>query len=229
MRQNQMRQPVDKNNFSYLLLALLILLFGIPLADDLSLGSVPLVRALVFSLLMVVGVRSLRGGGRYFSVGMAFAVIGVLLNVLAVNLDSAAMFYGSIVALFGFLLVAIVFTLTRVAIGTDINFNRVIGAVCVYLLLGAIWAFAYSFFDAVSPGSFTGFSPLEDREWDSEWLYFSFVTMTTLGYGDISPVSATARALAYMQAVFGQFYIAILVAGLVSAYISKRQDSGGSS
>ncbi len=46
--------------------------------------------------------------------------------------------------------------------------------------------------------------------------------MTTLGYGDISPLSATARMLAYVQAVFGQFYIAVLVAGLVSAYISNR-------
>jgi voltage-gated potassium channel len=47
--------------------------------------------------------------------------------------------------------------------------------------------------------------------------------MTTLGYGDILPISATARALAYLQAVFGQFYIAVLVAGLVSAYISIRR------
>ena len=63
---------------------------------------------------------------------------------------------------------------------------------------------------------------MEDREWDSEWLYFSFVTMTSLGYGDISPVSAIARALAYLEAVSGQFYIAILVAGLVGAHMSRR-------
>jgi len=67
-----------------------------------------------------------------------------------------------------------------------------------------------------------GRSPSPDRGWDSEWLYFSFVTMTTLGYGDILPVSAAARGLAYMQAIVGQFYIAILVAGLVSAYVSNR-------
>jgi len=47
--------------------------------------------------------------------------------------------------------------------------------------------------------------------------------MTTLGYGDIAPVSAIARVMAYMQALFGQFYIAILVAGLVGAYISRRE------
>lgn len=72
------------------------------------------------------------------------------------------------------------------------------------------------------PGSFTGFSETLNQGWSNEWLYFSFVTMTTLGYGDLTPISATARTLAYLQAVFGQFYIAILVAGLVTAYITER-------
>jgi hypothetical protein len=105
-------------------------------------------------------------------------------------------------------------------VGTDISANRLVGVVCIYLILGVIWAVAYSILEMTFPGSFQGFVPLEDREWDSEWLYFSFVTMATLGYGDIAPVSATARALAYLEAVSGQFYIAILVAGLVRVHIS---------
>ena len=92
----------------------------------------------------------------------------------------------------------------------------------VYLLLGVIWAVSYSVLELAAPGSFGGFETWTSRGWDSEWLYFSFVTMTTLGYGDLLPVSATARAMAYLQAVFGQFYIAILVAGLVSVYIARR-------
>ncbi len=214
---------MNKNNFSYLLVALLLTLLGIPLAHDLDLASAPLIRSLMFSLLLVVGVWSLRGGGRYFTAGMAFVVAGVLLSVLAVNIESGFLFFGSSAAIFGFLLIAIAFTLKQVAFGTEISFNRLVGAVCVYLLLGTLWAVAYSLVDAVSPGSFTGFTPQVGHGWDSEWLYFSFVTMTTLGYGDISPVSAIARALAYLQAVFGQFYVAILVAGLVSAYIGSRR------
>ena len=214
---------MNKNNFTYLLVALLVLLLGIPLAHDLAVASAPLIRSLMFSLLLIIGIWSLRGGGRFFTFGMAFVVAGVLLNVLAVNIDSRVFFFSSFVALFGFLLIAIVFTLKQVAFGTEITLNRLVGAVCVYLLLGTIWAVAYSLVDVVSPGSFTGFSPQDGRGWDSEWLYFSFVTMTTLGYGDISPVSATARTLAYMQAVLGQFYIAVLVAGLVGAYIARRQ------
>lgn len=219
-----MRRSVGRTNFFYLLAALLILLIAVPLADDLDLVSAPLVRGLVFSCLLVIGVWSLKGGGHYFIVGMAFVIAGVILNVLAMQIRAPFFQYGSILSLIGFLLVAISFTLKQVVVGTDINVNRLAGAVCVYLLLGVIWAMFYTLVNAVSPGSFAGFAPMVDLGWDSEWLYFSFVTMTTLGYGDILPVSATARGLAYMQAVFGQFYIAILVAGLVGAYVSKRSE-----
>ncbi len=216
---------MDKNNFSWLLLALLIFLIVVPVANDLTILPKPIIRALAFSCIVLVGVWSLRGSGRPFTIGIAFVIAGMVFNSLAVNLSSPIYLYASFAALFGFLLIAISFTLKRVALGTDMSPNRLVGAVCVYLLLGVIWALAYTILEMISPGSFQGFSPLEDRGWENEWLYFSFVTMTTLGYGDLLPVSATARALAYMQAVFGQFYVAILVAGLVSAYISSRQSN----
>ena len=215
---------MERTNFFYLLIALLILLFAIPLADDLNLASAPLVRGLVFSCLLVIGVWSLKGGGRFFTIGMAFVIAGVVLNVLGIRMHSPLFQHGSILSLLGFMLVAISFTLKQVVIGTDITANRLVGAICVYLLLGVVSAMIYTLVNTVSPGSFAGFSPMNDLGWDSEWLYFSFVTMTTLGYGDILPVSATARGLAYMQAVVGQFYIAVLVAGLVGAYVSRRSE-----
>ena len=63
-------------------------------------------------------------------------------------------------------------------------------------------------------------SPLRNPD----WIYFSFVTITTLGYGDITPVTQTAKTLSFTEAIVGQFYIAVLVAGLVSAYISTKKD-----
>lgn len=215
---------MDKGNFSWLLAALLVFLLGVPLADDLVTLSGPVVKLFVFSCFLAIGVWSLKGFGRFFSVGIALVIAGIILNVLAVYLPSAVFLYGSLATLFGFLLIAVFCTFKQVVLGTDISANRLVGAVCIYLLLGVIWAVAYSILEMTVTGSFQGFLPLEDREWDSEWLYFSFVTMTTLGYGDISPVSATARALAYIEAVFGQFYIAILVAGLVGAHISRRDN-----
>jgi len=219
-----MRHGVARTNFFYLLIALLILLVTIPLADDLDLVSAPLVRAFVFSCLLIIGVWSLKGGGRFFAIGMGFVIVGVVLNVLAINMLSPFLQYGSVLSLLGFMFVAISFTLKQVVVGTDITLNRLAGAICVYLLLGTIWAMAYTLVNTLFPGSFTGFTPMDGHGWNSEWLYFSFVTMTTLGYGDVLPVSATARGLAYMQAVVGQFYIAVLVAGLVGAYVSKRTE-----
>jgi len=214
---------VGRTNFYYLLIALLLFLVIIPLADELGSGGVPIVRGLVFSSLLVIGIWSLRGGGRFFTLGMIFVVGGLVLNFLAVQTDSVFYQHTSLLSMIGFLLVAISFTLRQVVFGTDMSANRLLGVVCVYLLLGVIWALSYSMIELAIPGSFSGFEAWSDGGWDSEWLYFSFVTMTTLGYGDLLPISATARALAYLQAVFGQFYIAVLVAGLVSAYISIRR------
>ncbi len=217
---------MEKTNFSYLLLALLIFLLGVPLADDISGLSGPFVRLLLISSLLIIGAWSLKGSGRLFSIAIAFVISGVIFNAVSITAVSPVFLYGSSISLLGFLLIAVWCALKQVAIGTEVSTNRLVGAVCVYLLLGVIWAFAYSLLDLIAPGSFQGFSPLDDPHWDSEWLYFSFVTMTTLGYGDILPVSAMARALAYMQSVSGQFYVAVLVAGLVSAYISIRQSPG---
>ncbi len=207
------------------MLALFVFLVIVPVAEDLTIVSRPVIRALAFSCLVLIGIWSLRGSRRPFFIGITFVISGIVFNVLAVNLASPVYLYASFAALFAFLLVAISFTLKQVAMETDISPNRLVGAVCVYLLLGVIWAVAYTMLEMILPGSFGGFTPLQGRGWDSEWLYFSFVTMTTLGYGDILPLSATARALAYMQAVFGQLYVAILVAGLVSALISSRQSN----
>ncbi len=207
------------------MLALLILLFGVPIADDLSITSARAFRASLFSCLLAVGVWSLRGTGRPFYLGIVFVIVGIGSNILAANFPSLLFELAAFGSLFAFLLLTIAFTLRQVALENVISANRLVGAICVYLLLGVIWAVAYSVLDLLAPASFREFSQVEGLAWDSEWLYFSFVTMTTLGYGDITPVSATAKALAYMQAVFGQLYVAILVAGLVSAYISNRQSN----
>jgi len=215
----------DRTDFYYLLSALLLLLFGVPLVQDFGRLDPDLARGIFFSVLMIVGARSLRGGEHYFKLGMVLAIVGVTLNVIAAG--QTALFYkgASIVSLFVFLLVSISYTLKQVLFSKEINAHRMVGAICVYLLLGVLWSLAYSFVDLVSPSSFTGADIDNAAGFKSTWIYYSFVTLTTLGYGDILPLSATARSLAYLEAITGQFYVAILVAGLVSAYISDRQSS----
>jgi len=150
---------VENTNFTKLLLALLIFLIGVPLADDLSGLSGPIVRLLLVSSLLIIGVWSLKGSGRLFSVAIAFVISGIIFNAVSVRVASPIFLYGAYISLLGFLLIAVWCALKQVAIGTEVSANRLVGAVCVYLLLGVIWAFAYTLLDLLSPGSFQGFSP----------------------------------------------------------------------
>ncbi len=97
------------------------------------------------------------------------------------------------------------------------------GAVCVYLLMGLIWALLYLLIAQTIPGAFSGLEQLNWYENFSAVAYYSFVTLTTLGYGDITPVAPLARFLAYMEAVAGVFYMAILVASLIGVAINRTQ------
>jgi len=212
----------QKKNFSWLLFALIGYLILVPVAEDMGVISARLMRVIMFTWLFVFGVWSLRGFGRFFHAGISFTLVGTALSVIAANTLAVGYFYASFAALYGFMLIVVWCTGKQVMLGKDISANRVVGAISLYLLFGGIWAVTYAVLEMLVPGSFTGFSEPINQGWSSEWLYFSFVTMTTLGYGDLTPLSATARTLAYMQAVFGQFYIAILVAGLVSGYITQQ-------
>ena len=150
---------MEKTNFFYLLGALLFLLLALPLAHDFGLADMPIMRVIVFSVLLLVGSWSLKDGGRYFSSGMLFVVSGIASSVLAASLDMMLFEYGAILAMIGFLVVAISYTLGQVVFGTEMSANRLVGAICVFLLLGIIWAFGYALLELAAPNSFKGFDP----------------------------------------------------------------------
>ncbi len=213
------------NNFSFLLVALLVFLIGVPIAVEIQLVSVEIIRAISFSALLAIGLWSLRSSGRAFSAAAAFVVIGIVLNMLFVYNKQVVFHFGSSMALLAFLFLATVIAMKQIAAGNNISSNRIVGAICVYLMLGVIWALSYGLLEAAIPGSFGGLA--EDAaswSWNPDWVYFSFVTLTTLGYGDILPLTIFARTLAFFEAIVGQFYLAVLVAGLVGAYLAEKQE-----
>ena len=153
----------------------------------------------------------------------AFAAVGAVLNLTDVIRPGATVYLLANLATLAFLVLATSESFRHIATTNTMNANRIIGAICVYFLLGVIWSVMYSLLEYIVPGSFDGLTAEKTSDWNPDWIYYSFVTLTTLGYGDILPVTFFARALAYMEAVVGQFYIAILVAGLVSAYLAEKQ------
>ena len=106
-----------------------------------------------------------------------------------------------------------------------VNAHRIMGAVVVYLLLGLIWAQSYDLIEQLAPGSFAAIGSTSAAEW-SGFLYFSLVTLTTVGYGDISATGAIARSLATAEAVVGQLFPTILIARLVSQALQAKGRSG---
>lgn len=104
--------------------------------------------------------------------------------------------------------------------------SRVQGAVAAYVLFGITWSILYRLIDLCLPGAFSisaiaGTTPAEQRE---SFAYFSFVTLTTLGYGDITATHPIARMFVVLEALVGQLYPATLLARLVSLELSHRQE-----
>lgn len=99
-----------------------------------------------------------------------------------------------------------------------VTYRRIEGAIAVYLLLGLGWAHAYHLADILKPHSFAGFEHAPPTL--STWMYYSFMTLTTLGYGDIVPVQPVVRSLAVGEALTGQLYITVLLARLVALQIT---------
>jgi len=103
----------------------------------------------------------------------------------------------------------------------EVTRETIFSAIVAYLLIGLMWAFLYMVLEKLAPGSFS-FSEKALRSETKQFQYFSFVTITTLGYGDLTPLTDKASALAMLEALIGQIYLVVLVAWLVGMYVSRR-------
>ena len=118
---------------------------------------------------------------------------------------------------------AIVWVTARAVFGPGrVTYHRVIGAILLYLAVGLVFVALYAFVGVLAPGAFSGFQSLEPGRLLSELIYFSFVTLTTVGYGDIAPLHPVARSLCNLEAIFGQLYPATLLARLVTLQIQSQ-------
>ena len=210
----------EKNNFLYLVVSLVILLLAGALVDQFpnTLGQHILQAFTVITLASgVIGFRSSR---MRVHTGIGFTVSVLAIVVLGVLLDIAGLSYLHLFVLFLFYAWATWLAARQVLFTGRIDGNKIVGAICIYLLIGLNWSLLYLFLAQTIPGAFNGLEQLVWYDNFADAAYYSFVTLTTLGYGDISPVTPVARFLVYMEAIVGVFYMAILVASLVGVRIS---------
>jgi len=132
--------------------------------------------------------------------------------------------HGSLVILISFFAVVI---LGHVLRSGKVTSDKIYGAICVYFLFGYAWAFAYSLIEEVQPESFTSLTSVEPHDLVSRVMqmrYFSFVTLASVGYGDIVPHTQTARTMAVLEAILGQFYLVALIGRLVGLHVVHGGD-----
>lgn len=159
---------------------------------------------------------------------VGFAIVALVMHWLrhvAAHQALLVTAYGSTILFLG---LAAAGTLARVLRAGRVTSHHIQGAVAVYLMVGLIWGFAYSLIELREPGSFNlpatvADTPRDPGENMRDLVYFSFVTLTTLGYGDVTPKSPSARNLAILEALVGQLYLVILIARLVSVRAAEEQ------
>jgi hypothetical protein len=185
-----------------------------------------LVNSLIFSLLLLTGLFTMTRRKTIQAVLSIFVALSVATHWAHVFIGVPGLrFLDGILMLLSTsgLLVVVLWQVYREG---PVTAHRIQGAVAAYLLLSVIFAIAYGVIESVSPASFL---PPSHHQHDStrinpSFYYFSVVTLTTTGYGDITAVSPIARTLVMMEALIGQLYPAILIARLVSLHVETKRE-----
>lgn len=213
-----------KNNYIYLLVGLLLMLVLTPLSLELQPdSSLPIVR-LIFCGMLVFAVMSIQWLKTWKFVGVGLVLAAIMATVFG------ALFHLDLSVILGFIffsfcLLTIVIVLADVLRAGAITLNRLVGSLCVYLLLGVTWGQVYVLVEVVFPGSFGELSFADSGDLQFELIYYSFSTLTTLGYGDISPVRPLAKGFAVMEACCGVLYVSILIGRLLGEHLSARANA----
>jgi voltage-gated potassium channel len=214
----------SENRFFFLLGGLLVALLVAPVTTE----YYPGISQLMLTVTLLVAVSSMAASKHMYRAAWSLVAAKIVLDIVAYAEPLAWISIAEAVVMFTFFALAAVFAFRRVLEGDDVDMNRIAGAISIYMLIGLIWASLYFFLSLMDPQAFKGVSDLGFGEAKllnaayMDLLYYSYVTLSTLGYGDVTPVSRAAQSLAYLEAISGVMYVAVLVAALVGSYRSKR-------
>ena len=208
--------PFHGRRFAFLLGFLVLLVLIVPAFGDDPKGEADV------SLLFSVVVLGFATAARRTLLASAFVAVWLVLTWLRPLGATAAGEIATDIALLAVCLITIESALRRALRPGDVDAEMLCAAVSAYMIMGVGWAAVYTALQTADPGAFA----LQGADAEAPWsalLYFSFATLTTLGYGDISPASSYGRAFATVEAVSGTVYLAILIAYLVSNFRGRGE------
>ncbi len=208
--------PSEKARIYHVLLASLFLLLALQPYAHVAEG---LLVQLGLAGLLIAGLAAVASRRRLFFIGLILGVPAVALLFVSGGIPTVA---GGVLSIATLLFISFVI-LRRIFRHPVVTSGTVSAALVVYLIFGVMWAKAYWLVEHFRPDSFTGLSGTVNVLVQRDLFYYSYVTLATLGYGDINPVGPEARSLAITEAIVGQLYLVVLVAGLVGMSLSQRQ------
>jgi len=215
-----------RGHFFYLLVSLFLLLLLHPFFAGAVLGRIVFLGC--FSAVLFSALYAVSENRKIFAFAVIFAVPVLAGRWLGYFLESASL---SLIAHSGavlFLGFTASVVLSHVLKDEEVTADKIWGALCVYLLIGLTWGSLFLAMETIWPGSFQ-MAPTPGAEAQEKlplFMYYSFVTLTTVGYGDVLPLSPLARSFAVVEAVLGQIYLATLIARLVGLHIVHSMKKG---
>ena len=212
-------------NFGFMLVGLIVLWSAAPIMS-LATGAADAILALAIGAALCLGAWSLARETRFFAVAATMVVLAVTCSIIALLTGNVPARYLALIFQIVFWTMSGWFVGRHVLATGPVDWNRIAGAICIYLIAAILWALMFVLLNQINPDSFHGLGNVPFEDQFAELMYFSTVTLTTLGYGDVTPASPYARWLAQVEAVFGQLYIAILVAALVGNWIALAAMKG---
>ncbi len=199
----------------------MLLMIGLkPFLEDLV--RVDLLADIFFSGVLMSGIYALSNSPTAFKISCLLMLVITGLKIACQvlgNVRGLHLLELTLSALFLTQMLIIIFE--HLLVEQNITGDMIMGSACAFVLLGIIWAYIYYLLEIVQPNSFKAAEPLGDDLGD--FMYYSFVTLTTLGYGDVLAVSKQARGLTILEAIIGQLYLAIMISRLVSRHASDSQ------
>jgi len=224
-------QITERDNFFWLLIALVLLLASDAVFSQFESAQGKLLVNISMVLTLFVAVwaleRNQRGRVlRNWKIGLT--IIVACLMVADSLVENRFLALGQLAGCFLFLCLSLYLVWKQVLFTGYVDTNKIVGSICIYILLGLVWAFGYLIAEELFPGSFNG---LDHEVWQGnleQLVYYSMVTLTTVGYGDITPEQPVARFLAFMEGITGIFYTTILVASLIGVRLADNSSESSS-
>lgn len=208
-----------RSRFLFLLLALVVLLLVSPFLDNSRPHHAYFIILFAFIMLSAVRIANKQRSRRI--VALVIGAPWLLLSLGGLLWQNTELTVGANLLFVVFNMYVFVIVVGTVVRAVEVDFDILLGAASVYLLIGIIWAVSYMVIHQLDPEAFSLIHN-ESQPLFHEFLYFSLTTLTTLGYGDITPLNPFAQIWAAMEAVVGTLYITLLVARLVGMYQSQR-------